>query len=213
MSSSPRPLYNAIAPRASLSTGSYCDSRSLGGSGREPKKHAMIQLFGGRIRVAKAALALVAFAAIVGAAAWLLGWFSSEAAQLGVVLIVVIALAGAVLLQRQAAQRNSAIAALRNAEARVSQIVEAAMDPVISVDAEQRIILFNAAAERVFQWPRNAVLGQRLDMQLEGYIQVQGRSIALLDFEAMRQLSGVSPNRQRPVSEPIVDREGELLVA
>jgi len=124
----------------------------------------MIQLFGGRIRVAKAALALVAFAAIVGAAAWLLGWFSSEAAQLGVVLIVVIALAGAVLLQRQAAQRNSAIAALRNAEARVSQIVEAAMDPVISVDAEQRIILFNAAAERVFQWPRNAVLGQRLDM-------------------------------------------------
>ncbi len=50
-------------------------------------------------------------------------------------------------------------------------------------------------------------------LQQEGFIQVQGRSIALLDFEAMRQLSGFSPNRQRPVSEPIVDREGELLVA
>jgi CRP/FNR family transcriptional regulator len=50
-------------------------------------------------------------------------------------------------------------------------------------------------------------------MQQEGYIQVQGRSISLLDFESMRQLSGFSPNRQRPIAEPIVDREGELLVA
>jgi len=124
----------------------------------------MIRLFGGRVRVAKAALALVAFAAVVGAAAWLLGWFHSEAVLVAVVLFVVIAVAGALLLQRQAAQRNTAIAALHNAEARVSQIVEAAMDPIISIDAEQRIILFNAAAERVFQWPRNAVVGQRLDM-------------------------------------------------
>lgn len=50
-------------------------------------------------------------------------------------------------------------------------------------------------------------------LQQEGFIQVQGRSIALLDFESMRQLSGFSPNRQRPMAEPIVDREGELLVA
>ncbi len=124
----------------------------------------MIRLFGGRIVVAKAAVALVAFVAIVGSAAWLLGWFHSEAALLIVAPFVAVALTGAALLQRQTMQRNDAIAALRNAEIRVSQIVEAAMDPMISVDAQQRIILFNAAAERVFQWPRAAVLGQRLDM-------------------------------------------------
>jgi PAS domain S-box-containing protein len=124
----------------------------------------MIRLFGGRVVVAKAAVALVVFAAVVGAAALLSGWLHSETALAVGILFVAIALTGAALLQRQAAQRNTAIAALRNAEARVSQIVEAAMDPVISVDTEHRIVLFNAAAERVFQWPRNAVLGQRLDM-------------------------------------------------
>jgi len=124
----------------------------------------MIQLFGGRVTVAKAALALVVFAALLGALAWLLGWVRSEAALLSVVLFVTVALVGAILLQRQAIHRNTAIAALRNAEARVSQIVDAAMDPIISVDSAQRIVLFNAAAERVFQWPRNAILGQRLDM-------------------------------------------------
>ena len=49
--------------------------------------------------------------------------------------------------------------------------------------------------------------------QQEGIIQVQGKSIALLDFPALWRISGVSPDRQRPQSDPIVDREGELLVA
>jgi PAS domain S-box-containing protein len=77
---------------------------------------------------------------------------------------VSVVLVGAVLLQRQALQRQTAIVALGRAEARVAQIVEAAMDPIITVDDAQRIVLFNAAAEQVFQWPRSAVLGQRVDM-------------------------------------------------
>jgi PAS domain S-box-containing protein len=50
--------------------------------------------------------------------------------------------------------------------AAVSGIVESAMDAVITVDEAQRIVLFNAAAERVFRWPRRAVLGESLDMLL-----------------------------------------------
>ncbi|HEX7607453.1 MAG TPA: PAS domain-containing sensor histidine kinase, partial [Usitatibacter sp.] len=46
---------------------------------------------------------------------------------------------------------------------RVGGIVESAMDAIITVNEEQRIIQFNASAERVFRWPRAAVIGQRLD--------------------------------------------------
>jgi CRP/FNR family transcriptional regulator len=49
--------------------------------------------------------------------------------------------------------------------------------------------------------------------QQAGFIQVQGKAIALLDFRALRRLSGISPYRQRPAVKPIVDRDGELLVA
>lgn len=48
--------------------------------------------------------------------------------------------------------------------------------------------------------------------QQEGLIQVQGKSIALLDFQALWRMSGISPSRQRPVVDPIVDREGELMI-
>ncbi len=49
--------------------------------------------------------------------------------------------------------------------------------------------------------------------QQEGIIQVQGKSISLLDFGALCRISGVAPDRARPHADPIVDREGELLVA
>jgi len=45
-------------------------------------------------------------------------------------------------------------------------IVESAMDAIITVDEEQRVVLFNAAAERIFRWPRRAVVGQHLEMLL-----------------------------------------------
>ena len=49
--------------------------------------------------------------------------------------------------------------------------------------------------------------------QREGFVQVQGKSIALLDFPALCRMSGISPRRQKPAVDPILDREGELLVA
>jgi PAS domain S-box-containing protein len=45
----------------------------------------------------------------------------------------------------------------------MSAIVDSALDAIISVDENQRIILFNAAAERMFQCPRQEALGQKLD--------------------------------------------------
>lgn len=49
--------------------------------------------------------------------------------------------------------------------------------------------------------------------QREGIVQVQGKSVALLDFPALWRMSGMSPHRQRPAADPILDRDGELVVA
>jgi PAS domain S-box-containing protein len=49
-------------------------------------------------------------------------------------------------------------------EAFLGGIVESAMDAIVAVDENQKIVLFNAAAERIFQRPREAVLGQPLEL-------------------------------------------------
>ena len=48
--------------------------------------------------------------------------------------------------------------------AQLTGVLESAMDPIVSIDDAQRVVLFNAAAEQAFGWPRAAVIGQPLDM-------------------------------------------------
>ncbi len=48
-------------------------------------------------------------------------------------------------------------------------------------------------------------------MQRDGVLQVQGKSISLLDFPALWRLAGTTPERRQPLAlDPIVDREGNL---
>ena len=68
-----------------------------------------------------------------------------------------------VLLYRQTRQREIADRGLRDAESHASELVESAMDPIVTVDAAQRIVAFNSAAEAVFRWPRAAIIGQPLE--------------------------------------------------
>jgi PAS domain S-box-containing protein len=77
----------------------------------------------------------------------------------GVVMLLAVA-----LFYSQARQRRSSDQSLHNMEARVGGIVESAMDAIVTVDEDQRVVLFNAAAEKVFRRPRAAVLGQKLDI-------------------------------------------------
>jgi PAS domain S-box-containing protein len=47
---------------------------------------------------------------------------------------------------------------------RAQLLFESAMDAIVTVDADQRIVAFNAAAETVFGWRREDIAGQPLDV-------------------------------------------------
>jgi PAS domain S-box-containing protein len=59
--------------------------------------------------------------------------------------------------------RKQAEEALRSSQARLQGIIGSAMDAVISVDEQQRIVVFNKAAEAVFQCPASEALASTLD--------------------------------------------------
>jgi PAS domain S-box-containing protein len=52
--------------------------------------------------------------------------------------------------------------ALAGGDARLRGILDSAMDAIITVDEDQRVVFFNAAAEAVFGWTRAEALGAPL---------------------------------------------------
>lgn len=72
------------------------------------------------------------------------------------------AVAKALEQRRLRFEKRRADRELRENEARLAGIVGSAMDAILTVDEGQHIILFNAAAESIFQCSANEVLGQPL---------------------------------------------------
>ncbi len=109
-------------------------------------------------------LALGALATLLAAAAALRGphsdLMSLAAACLGAAAIAL----AAILFNRLARRGRASDRALHAVEAQAGSIAETAMDAIITVDESQNVVLFNAAAETVFGWPRGRILGRPLDM-------------------------------------------------
>lgn len=62
--------------------------------------------------------------------------------------------------------QREAEAARQASEARMAGIIESAMDAIITVDGQQRIVVFNAAAAQMFRCTPQAMLGQPLERLL-----------------------------------------------
>src|SRR5205085_9559587 len=60
-------------------------------------------------------------------------------------------------------ERKRAEEALRKSQEQLAGVIGSAMDAIITVDEEQRIVLFNTAAEKMFLYPAEDAIGQSLN--------------------------------------------------
>jgi len=68
-----------------------------------------------------------------------------------------------VAIRADITERKRAEEALRESEKRLTGILESATDSIITIDSGQRIVLFNAAAEKMFRCPVAEALGQPIE--------------------------------------------------
>jgi PAS domain S-box-containing protein len=77
--------------------------------------------------------------------------------------------------------------ALRTSEAKFSGLVAVASDAIVSIDADQRIVIYNEGAERIFGWKAQEVLGEHLDILIpERFRADHRRHVADFAAEATR---------------------------
>ena len=69
---------------------------------------------------------------------------------------------------RDISERQCAEEERQRSGIQVRNILDTAMDGIVSTDAEQKIILFNSAAEAIFGWRAEQVLGQPLELLIPG---------------------------------------------
>ena len=66
-------------------------------------------------------------------------------------------------LEGEIAQRASVERQLSESRAQLAGIIDSAMDSIVTVDSDQRIVMFNTAAEKMFRCTSAEVIGQPLD--------------------------------------------------
>ena len=107
--------------------------------------------------------------------------------------------------------------ALARTTARLEGIVASAMDAIISVDAQQRIVVFNAAAERMFGMSAGVALGQSLGRFIParfraahaGHIKQFGQTrVSTRRMGALGTVSGLRANGQEFPLEASISQVG-----
>ncbi|MGE0873218.1 MAG: PAS domain S-box protein [Burkholderiales bacterium] len=108
-------------------------------------------------------IGLIAALGVLNFAAALYGSTLPWLAATDIVVDIAVLGAGLYLVLCLALRAEAQSAKLDASQARLAAIVGSAMDAIITVDDEQKIVLFNRAAEQVFRCRREDALGATLD--------------------------------------------------
>jgi len=81
----------------------------------------------------------------------------------------------AIIFVKDITERKQAENALRDSQAQVTGIFNSAMDAILTVDEDQKIIIFNPSAEQMFGCPASEAIGQTLDRFLPEYVRKDHR--------------------------------------
>jgi len=98
------------------------------------------------------------------------------------------------LAQAEIAERQRVEATLRESQERLAGIIGSAMDAIISIDAAQRIVVFNRAAEQMFGCSAEAAIGQPIDR----FIPPPFRSVHATHIHAFGQTGVTSRSTRSP---------------
>lgn len=85
---------------------------------------------------------------------------------LGAVLMLIAIVTVAGFLMRELEREEKMAAALNEAHVRYHHTIDSVMDAIVGIDAQQNILLFNPAAEKMFQMHAKDVMGKSLDLLL-----------------------------------------------
>ena len=112
---------------------------------------------------------------------------------------------GVVLTFRDITEKRRAEQAVQQSQAHLAAIVNTAMDAVITIDADQNITLFNAAAERIFDQPAADMIGQPLNVLLP-------QSFRQLHTQDVNRFAETHVTRRGMTAMPVegIRRDGEV---
>lgn len=121
-------------------------------------------------------------------------------------------------------ERKLAEQKMRRSQEQLAGVIGSAMDAIITVDEEQRIVLFNAAAETMFLFPAEDAIGQPIDRFIperfraghRGHIEkFSNTNVTQRTMGTLGALYGMRANGQEfPIEASIsqIDSEGEKLL-
>ncbi len=142
------------------------------GAGRELIRHAGAAVRGERISAIRLIEDYPLVITVTSSVDFILrNWYRS-AALFGAIAALTTAFLGLITLslERQLRVDEALKSVLRESEERLQAIIQSAMDAILIVDARQRIVLFNAAAEQVFHCPSAEAIGADIGRFVRGHL-------------------------------------------
>jgi PAS domain S-box-containing protein len=121
------------------------------------------------------------------------GWRGTARIVIGAAALnILLVLAAMVFLLREQRHEAELATAARESDDQLRAMVDSAMDAIITIDSERRVIVFNPAAQRMFGYSAEEVRGSRLDRFLPERL----RAVHESNVAAFRQ-SGVTARMKK----------------